>query len=50
MDEMFPEGAYMDLDEAGGSTWLLKDSVASEKTVHVDFLKDFEDLFDDDVQ
>lgn len=50
MDEMFSEGAYMDLNEAGGSTWLLKDSAGNEKTVHVDFLNDFEYLFDDDVQ
>jgi len=50
-DEMFPEGAgpYMDIDEAGGSSALLMDLAASEKSVHADFLNDFEfDLFDDD--
>jgi hypothetical protein len=52
-DEMFPEGAgpYMDIDEvnAGGSCALMMDLAASEKSVHADFLNDFEfDLFDDD--
>jgi len=49
-DEMFPEGAgpYMDIEEAGGSSALLMDLAANEKSVHVDFPNDFEDLFDDD--
>ncbi|ELU18864.1 hypothetical protein CAPTEDRAFT_161613 [Capitella teleta] len=38
-DEMFPEGAgaYMDVEEAGGSTALLMDLAANEKSVHADF-------------
>ncbi|XP_023234874.1 COP9 signalosome complex subunit 9 [Centruroides sculpturatus] len=49
-DEMFPEGAgpYMDLDEAGGSSGLLMDLAANEKSVHADFFNDFDDLFDDE--
>ncbi|GFS94623.1 COP9 signalosome complex subunit 9 [Nephila pilipes] len=49
-DEMFPEGAgpYMDLEEAGGSSGLLMDLAANEKSVHADFFNDFEDLFDDE--
>ena len=47
VDEMFPEGRG---DEAGGSTGLLMDLAANEKAVHADFLNNFEDLFDDDVQ
>jgi len=52
VDEMFPEGAgpYMDVDDyqPGGSNSLLMDLAASEKSVHADFMNDFEDLFDDD--
>jgi len=49
-DEMFPEGAgpYMDIEEAGGSSALLMDLAANEKSVHGDFYNDFEDLFDDE--
>ncbi|WAR27617.1 CSN9-like protein [Mya arenaria] len=49
-DEMFPEGAnsYMDIEEAGGSSALLLDLAAQEKSVHADFFNDFEDLCDDD--
>ncbi|CAI9729445.1 Hypothetical predicted protein [Octopus vulgaris] len=49
-DEMFPEGVgtYMDIEEAGGSSALLMDLAANEKSVHRDFYNDFEDLFDDD--
>uniref|UniRef100_A0A0K8RF61 COP9 signalosome complex subunit 9 n=1 Tax=Ixodes ricinus TaxID=34613 RepID=A0A0K8RF61_IXORI len=38
-DEMFPEGAgpYTDLEEAGGSSGLLMDLAANEKSVHADF-------------
>nr|XP_042134699.1 COP9 signalosome complex subunit 9-like [Peromyscus maniculatus bairdii] len=52
VDEMFQEGMgpYKDLDEAGGSTGLLMDLSANEKTVHANFFNDFEDIFDDDVQ
>jgi len=52
VDEMFPEGAgpYMDVDDyqGGGSNSLLMDLAANEKSVHADFLNDFDDLFDDD--
>lgn len=49
-DEMFPEGAgpYMDIEEAGGSSALLMDLAANEKSVHSDFFNEFEDLFDDE--
>ncbi|XP_074658138.1 COP9 signalosome complex subunit 9-like [Tubulanus polymorphus] len=52
-DEMFPEGAgpYMDIEEvieAGGSSALLMDLAANEKSVHADFYNDFDDLFDDE--
>jgi len=50
-DEMFPDGGggpYMDLDEAGGTTGLLMDLAANEKSVHADFFNDFEDIFDDE--
>ena len=49
-DEMFPEGtgAYMDLEEAGGSSGLLMDLAANEKAVHADFFNDFDDHYDDD--
>ena len=47
---MFPEGtgAYMDLEEAGGSSGLLMDLAANEKAVHADFFNDFDDHYDDD--
>jgi len=48
---MFPDGGggpYMDLDEAGGTTGLLMDLAANEKSVHADFFNDFEDIFDDE--
>lgn len=47
-DEMFPEGpgAYMDLDEPGGSNMV--DLTSNEKFVHADFFNEFDDLFDDD--
>ncbi|XP_076098787.1 COP9 signalosome complex subunit 9-like [Mytilus galloprovincialis] len=50
VDEMFPEGAgpYMDIEEAGGSSALLMDLAANEKSVHADFYNDFDDLFDDE--
>ncbi|XP_041043735.1 COP9 signalosome complex subunit 9-like [Carcharodon carcharias] len=50
VDEMFPEdaGPYVDPDEAGGSSGLLRDLAANEKAVHADFFNDFEDLYDDD--
>lgn len=50
-DEMFPEGAgaYADMEEAGGSSNLLMDLAAYEKSVHQDFFNTFDnDLFDDD--
>ncbi|XP_023017523.1 COP9 signalosome complex subunit 9 [Leptinotarsa decemlineata] len=49
-DEMFPEGAgaYMDLEEAGGTSGLLMDLTANDKAVHADFFNDFIDLYDDD--
>ncbi|KAE8740319.1 hypothetical protein FOCC_FOCC014167 [Frankliniella occidentalis] len=50
VDEMFPEGAgpYVDIDEAGGSSGLLMDLAANEKSVHTDFFNQFEDLYDDE--
>lgn len=51
VDEMFPEGAgaYADMEEAGGSSNLLMDLAAYEKSVHQDFFNTFDsDLFDDD--
>lgn len=47
---MFPEGAgpYADMEEAGGSSNLLMDLAAYEKSIHQDFFNDFDDLFDDD--
>ena len=50
VDEMFPEGAgpYMDIDEAGGSSGLLMDLAANEKSVHTDFFNQFDDLYDDE--
>lgn len=49
-DEMFPDGggSFMDLDEAGGTSGLLMDLAANEKSVHADFFNDFEDIFDDE--
>lgn len=50
-DEMFPEGAgaYADMEEAGGSSNLLMDLAAYEKSIHQDFFNSFDnDLFDDD--
>ncbi|XP_034231415.1 uncharacterized protein LOC117639655 [Thrips palmi] len=50
VDEMFPEGAgpYMDIDEPGGSSGLLMDLAANEKSVHTDFFNQFDDLYDDE--
>ncbi|KAK3931351.1 COP9 signalosome complex subunit 9 [Frankliniella fusca] len=50
VDEMFPEGAgpYVDIDEAGGSSGLLMDLAANEKSVHTDFFNQFDDLYDDE--
>ncbi|GIX77474.1 hypothetical protein CEXT_521021 [Caerostris extrusa] len=36
------------LECAGGSSGLLMDLAANEKSVHADFFNDFEDLFDDE--
>ncbi|XP_077965459.1 COP9 signalosome complex subunit 9-like [Styela clava] len=50
-DEMFPEGAYSELDEASvgtSSSVHMVDITANEKAVHSDFYNNFEDLFDDE--
>lgn len=50
-DEMFPEGAYSEMEEASvgtSSSVQMMDIAANEKTVHSDFYNDFDDLFDDE--
>lgn len=51
-DEMFPEGAYSEMDEASvatsSSSIQMMDVAANEKVVHSDFYNNFEDLFDDE--
>ncbi|XP_014231537.1 COP9 signalosome complex subunit 9 isoform X2 [Trichogramma pretiosum] len=57
-DEMFPEGVhgrYLPFemvadnmeDIAGGSGPIVVDIAGDEKSVHIDFYNDFDDLFDD---
>lgn len=47
VDEMFPEGPFMDCDEMGGSN-LMSVEISPERFVHVDFQNDFGELFDDE--
>lgn len=50
-DEMFPEGAYNEMDEGSvgtSSSVQMMDVASNEKAVHSDFYNNFEDLFDDE--
>lgn len=50
VDEMFPEGAYSDMDEVSvgtSSSTQMMDIAANEKSLHADFYNNFDDLFDD---